>query len=176
MRKSLCRVDAGLRPIRDAKDLAIFVGQDTSFGWPLWWRQYIVLEYCHRLDGVHFVDAIGTDLPPFRLSQHSRKAAIERVKSSTLSYAHVGDSLPTQHEWGGKSLAHLPYGFCSEHRFYKVWSPLCAHPTGFAWRHTLDCRHRLWLPPCSRMRLSQGAFTGPTQQRRYASFSPPMVK
>ena len=63
----MCRTDSGLRALRDTNDLANSIGLDTSIGWPTWWRPDIVLGYSPTLDGISIVDAVVTDLPPFRL-------------------------------------------------------------------------------------------------------------
>ncbi len=71
----------------------------TPFGWPLWWRENVVLEYCARPDGLSISDCLKDPaVPVFRYVQHSRDACFDYLSSSFASFAHFGTHLPTEPE------------------------------------------------------------------------------
>ncbi len=91
--------DSLLNALRNAKELASEFGFSTPFGWPLWWRENVVLEYCARPDGLSICECLKDPLvPAFRHVQHTRHSCIELLSSSFDLYSHFGTHLPTDIE------------------------------------------------------------------------------
>ena len=105
LKKAPCRSDSLLNALRNAKELANEFGHATSFGWPLWWRENVVLEYSARPDGLSISEAIkDPDVPAFRFVQHTRTQCIDRLSSSFDLYSHFGTHLPTDTECAALNL------------------------------------------------------------------------
>jgi hypothetical protein len=91
--------DSLLNALRNAKELAREFGNATSFGWPLWWRENVVLEYSARPDGLSISECLkDPSVPAFRYVQHLRAQCFDRLSSTFASYAHFGSHLPTYSE------------------------------------------------------------------------------
>ena len=91
--------DSLLNALRNAKELAGECGFSTPFGWPLWWREHVVLEYCARPDGLSILECLkDPSVPAFRHVQHTRAQCLDRLSSSFDVYSHFGSHLPTDAE------------------------------------------------------------------------------
>ncbi len=90
------KFDSFLNALRNAKELASEFGFSTSFRWPLWWREKVVLEYCARPDGLSICECLkDPSVPAFRHVQHTRTQCIDLLSSSFDLYSHFGTHLPT---------------------------------------------------------------------------------
>ena len=82
------------------------IGHDTATGWPLWWRDDAVLEYCPRPDGLSISDAVrDPTVPGFRFVQHTRTQCFDRLAATFDEYSHFGSSLPTLAECSAHNLS-----------------------------------------------------------------------
>ncbi len=122
-KKPKSKSDSLFNALRNAKELALEVGSSASMGWPLWWLQDVVLEYCARPDGVSISDALmNTSVPAFRYVQHSRTLCIQRLHASFDEYSHFGLHLPTPAE-------------CIAHKIPPVLEFVWPNVVGYVFKH-----------------------------------------
>jgi hypothetical protein len=82
-KKLKSKSDSLFHALRNAKELAAEMGSSASTGWPLWWLEGVVLEYCARPDGVSILDAYqDPSVSAFRYVQHSRTLCFQRLQAS----------------------------------------------------------------------------------------------
>ncbi len=167
------RSESILNALRNAKELAQELGHSVLMGWPLWWLEQVVLEYCARPDGISISDALmDKSVPAFRFVQHTRKQCFERLASSFALYSHHGMCLPTALE-------------CSTHRIPLVlafdWPSAISHvilnkgrvaavcsQNGILWIADTGCGYHL-VPECDIVRGRSSIVDNPGAQKLHTA-------
>ncbi len=145
-RKPRSLLDSLQHALSNAKELAVEVGRSASTGWPLWWLQDVVLEYCARPDEVSISDALSDPSSrPFGIPNFPAPCACSVCRPRLVTFPTLARTCPLRPSALHTSF-HLCWNLCG------LWPLSRSSSTWVALRPcvpqtvSLDRRHRLWLP------------------------------